>query len=131
MPIKLFRPVIEVIAISILVYLLNWIILLVFLPLQESQFNFPLWSVYAFFTICAILITLISIVVRQFNIHSVGQVFMLTTFCEMFSCFAVFYGKLNSKTGNSSIERANFIIVFLLFLTIETIITIRLLNKKQ
>jgi hypothetical protein len=37
---------------------------------------------------------------------------------------------LNSPLENT-IEKANFFFIFILFLTIETLITIRLLNKKQ
>jgi hypothetical protein len=37
---------------------------------------------------------------------------------------------LNSTTENT-IEKANFFFIFILFLAIETLITIRLLNKKQ
>ena len=130
MKLKNFRPIVEIIILCIIAFLVHWSVFYFFFPSEETKFQYSLLEVYSFFSICALLITAVSIVVRKFSIDNVGQAFLLTTFIEMLLCFAVFYQELNTHENTSS-EKANFIIVFLLFLAIETIVTIRILNKKQ
>lgn len=128
---KDFLPVIQAIAISGVAILVHCTIFYFLFPDAESAFHFPLWMVYVFFLSFSAAITLMSVIIRWINIDLVGHAFLLTTFLEMFVSFAVFYRKLHSENGNSGTERANFIILFLLFLAIQTFVTIRLLNKKQ
>ena len=131
MTIAQFRPVLEIMVLSVLAFLAHWMVFHFAMPAVENTFHYPLVTVYVFFTVCAVLITLTSIVIRQVNIDVVGQAFLLTTFIKMFICFGVFYPKLNAEDENDKTELTNFIIVFLLFLAIETFVTIRILNKKQ
>lgn len=131
MTIKSFRPILSIVFIVALAFLVHQLVFYFFLPSIEAGFYFRLWMLYLFFGSFAVLITTTSIMVKQLSIDNVGQAFLLTTFLEMLCCFAVFYPKMNAENHNPTIERANFIIVFLLFLAIETIVTIRLLNKKQ
>jgi hypothetical protein len=131
MNLKHFRPILEIVAFSVVAFLIHWSVFYFLLPFAEPRFQYPLELIYSFFTACAIVITAVSIVVKHFNIDSVGQTFMLTTGIEMLLCFVLFYPNLNGENVNAGFERGNFILVFLLFLAVETIVTIRLLNKKQ
>ncbi len=131
MTLKNFRPILEILALSAFAFIVHWLVFYFFMNSVGASFQFPLWMLYCFFGGCGTLITFTSIVVKYYSIDSVGQAFLLTTFIEMLLCFAVFYPKLNTGNHELGTERANFIIVFLLFLTIETVVTIRLLNKKQ
>lgn len=131
MTIAQFRPVIEMLVLSAVAFLIHWMIFMFLLPHAAAAFHFSLPEIYTFFTVCAILITVTSVLIRQVNIDVVGQAFLLTTFIKMFICFGVFYPKLNDGNAEYKFELTNFIIVFLLFLAMETFVTIRLLNKKQ
>lgn len=131
MKIKDFLPVLWGTIIPAMAFLLHKVIFYFFFNGFEKQFIFPLHVIYGFFTACCILITAVSVFIKKHSIHSVGQFFMLLTFIEIALCFGVFYSGLSSPGISISFEKSNFIIVFLLFLAIETILTIRLLNKNQ
>lgn len=97
----------------------------------ENSFSYSLIQLYTFFLICSIGIILILIKVKKKNIDSVGNTFLLLTFLKMGLAYIVLYPILNSTTQFVKIEKINFFIIFAIFLTIETIVTIRLLNNKQ
>ncbi len=124
-------PVAHSIIISLILLLIHKSIFYFFFPDTEANFHFSLLELYTFFATCSIIITAISIIVKNTSINSVGQVFLLTTFVQIMICFAVFYKPLNAEGTFIKMEKANFLIVFLLFLAIETILTVRLLNKNQ
>ena len=54
---------------------------------------------------------------------------LITTFKAALSYFI--FSNVISSDNENTIERINFFIVFSVFLTMETLITIQLLNKKQ
>lgn len=126
-----FRPILEIVSLAAIAFVIHWLLFHFVMVDVAIGFQYSLLTLYSFFTACAFLITLTSIVVKQVTIDMVGQAFLLTTFIKMFICFGVFYPKLNQETSNNGTELANFIVVFLLFLAMETYITIRILNNKQ
>lgn len=132
MNLKKLRPILETVTISFLVYLLHK----VFLWLNASNpkfqnFHFTLEMVYGFFFICSVLIVLILIKVKEKNIDSVGFAFIWATLIKMGFSYALLTAISQSGNPNVRVEKINFFIIFALFLTIETIITIRFLNNKQ
>jgi len=129
---KKYRPILEVVFISIVVYLIHK--LLFFLNDINPNFqgfHFPIEIIYGFFLICSILIILILIKVKSKNIDNVGYTFLLVTFIKMAISYTVLSPILHSENPNLETEKLNFFIIFALFLTIETIVTIRILNNKQ
>lgn len=132
MNLKKYQPLIEVTLLSILVYLVHK---LVFFLNQNNpnlqSFHFPIEVVYGFFFVCSLLIILILIKVNEKNIDNVGFTFLLVTFIKMALSYVVLSPILNSGNLNLRTEKIDFFIIFALFLTIETIITIRILNIKQ
>jgi hypothetical protein len=129
---KKYKPLIEVTLLSILVYLVHK---LVFFLNQNNPnlqgFHFPIEVVYGFFFICSLLIILILIQVNEKNIDNVGFTFLLVTFIKMALSYVVLSPILNSGNINVRTEKIDFFIIFALFLTIETIVTVRILNIKQ
>jgi hypothetical protein len=87
--------------------------------------------VYGFFFVCSVVILFILIKVKDKNIDNVGYTFLLVTFIKMGISYAVLSPILHSGNPNIQIEKLNFFVIFALFLTIETIVTARILNKKQ
>ena len=77
------------------------------------------------------MIILILIIIKKKSIDYVGYVFMLLTCIKMGITFYFAQPILALKEKNNSIEYKNFLILFLIFLAVETIISIRILNKKQ
>lgn len=132
MNIKKYQPLLEVLALSGLVYLLHK---LFFLWNENSpkyqNFHFPIEVVDGFFFVCALLLIAILIKVNSKNIDNVGYVFLLVTFIKMGVSYAILSPILSSGNWNLKVEKINFFIVFGLFLAIETFVTIRLLNPKK
>jgi hypothetical protein len=132
MNLKKHQPIIETILISVLVYLLHK----VFFGLNDNNpkfqnFHFSLETIYGFFLLCSVLIVFALIKVKEKNIDSVGFGFIWATLIKMGLSFVVLSSILQSGNLNMKIEKINFFIIFALFLTIETLITIRILNNKQ
>lgn len=132
MNLKKYRPILEVTLLSILVYLAHKLVFFLNKNNPNLQgFHFPIEVVYGFFFICSLLIILILIKVNQKNIDNVGFTFLLVTFIKMALSYVILSPILNSGNLNLKTEKIDFFIIFALFLTIETIITIRILNIKQ
>ncbi|MBX9807839.1 MAG: hypothetical protein K2X95_08575 [Flavobacteriaceae bacterium] len=132
MNLKKYEPILEVIILSILIYLVHKLVFF----LNENHpklhgFHFPIEVVYGFFSVCSLLIIFILIKVNQKNIDNVGFTFLLVTFLKIGLSYVILSPILNSGNPNVRTEKMNFFIIFALFLTIETIVTARFLNKKQ
>ena len=129
---KKYQPILEVLVISALVYLVHK---LVFFLNQNNpkfqNFHFPIETIYEFFFICSIIIVFILIKVKEKNIDNVGYTFLLVTCVKMALSYVVLSPILDSENSNVRIEKLNFFVVFAIFLTIETIVTIRILSNKQ
>lgn len=129
---KKYQPLIEVTLLSILVYVAHKLVFF----LNENNpniqgFHFPIEVIYGFFFICSQLIILLLIKVNEKNINNVGFSFLLVTFIKMALSYVVLSPILNSGNPNVRTEKIDFFIIFALFLTIETIVTVRILNNKQ
>lgn len=131
MKLQILKTVIFTLLIAVVLFFGNKLIL------QTESFsqNFKLFrhsleTIYI--TICsftvAILVTLL--IVNSRNKDIVGLTFLLITSTKAGVLLFVFSDIVASSNKNT-VERINFFTVFILFLAIETLITIRLLNKKQ
>ena len=129
---KKYRPILEVVSLSMLVYLVHKFVFFINENHPKLQgFHFPIEVVYGFFFICSLLIIIVLIKVKEKNIDNVGYTFLLVTCIKIAISYAILSPILNSNHSNVRIEKINFFIIFALFLTIETIVTIRILNNKQ
>ena len=132
MNIRKYQPILETLGISLLAFILHK----AFFYLNQNNpkytnFIYPIETLYGFFIICSILIILLLIIVKTKNIDSVGHTFLLVTSIKMVLSYALLYPILNSTRENIAIEKINFFIIFALFLAIETVVTIRILNNNQ
>lgn len=132
MNLKKFQPILEVLILSSVVYLIHKLVFFLNNDNPKLQgFNFSIETIYEFFFICSVIIVFILIIVKEKNIDNVGYTFLLVTCVKMAVSYAVLSPILDSGNPNLSIEKLNFFLVFALFLTIETIVTARILNNKQ
>lgn len=132
MNLKKYQPILEVLFLSVVVYLVHKLVFFVNDSNPKFQnFHFPIEVVYGFFSLCSVVILLVLINVKEKNIDNVGYTFLLVTFIKMAVSYAVLSPILNSGNPNIRIEKLNFFIIFAMFLTIETIVTARILNNKR
>ncbi len=132
MNIKQFQPILSLVVVSAITLLIHKIIFYLFLPIHlESVFVYTLPKLYGFFFLLSAIILLILIKVSQNSMTNVGLTFILLTTFKMGIGFVFLKPVLNTNAAHTGLEKINFLIVFLLFLTIETLINIRLINNKQ
>jgi hypothetical protein len=132
MNLKKYKPILEILVLSILVYLVHKLIFFLNENNPDLQgFHFHIEVVYGFFFFCSVIILLILIKVNEKNIDNVGYTFLLVTCIKMALSYAILSPILHSGNSNIRIEKLNFFLIFALFLTIETIVTVRILNNKQ
>jgi hypothetical protein len=131
MKLQILKTVILTLSIAVVLFFGNKLIL------QTESFsqNFELFShsletIYTVLCIFSVIILVILLIVNSRNKDVVGLTYLLITSIKAGIIFFIFSGIISSSNKNT-VERINFFIVFILFLAIETLITIRLLNKKQ
>lgn len=132
MNLKKHQPLLEVILFSIIIYAAHkFIFFYNYNNLKLQEFYFTMEVVYGFFFCCSIVLVYILIMVKEKNIDNVGYTFLLVTCVKMALSYVLLSPILNSGNSNIRYEKINFFFIFALFLTIETIVTIRMLNSKK
>ena len=130
--IKEYQPILEILLASFSTFLVHKLVFF-FLDYYtiESTFQYSLFQVYLFFLICSVCIVFILIQVKKRDIDNVGNGFLLLTLIKIGIAFLFANPIVSSTSKFKDIERMDFFIAFAVFLTIETIVTIRILNNKQ
>jgi hypothetical protein len=131
MALKQYRPQLIALLCGTLFYGANRLLFL--LPdysVEYTVYHHSLEVVYAFFTACALVILTVVAKVHKRSPDNTGYVFIGTTLVQMGLCYLMLKPIL--AVGKSAqFEKMNFFFIFILFLVIETVLTIRLLNNKQ
>ena len=129
---KNFKPLFYLSIIFVGLYFIHLSIFNIFeLNLKSDIFNYSLEQLYIGFSIASIVIIAILIIIKQKNIDLVGNVFLLLTCIKMVAVFLFIRTSLNNPVFNHSIEKWNYFTLFFIYLIIETITTIFILNKKK
>jgi hypothetical protein len=105
-----------------------------FLLVQKSftsayVYSIELLYLFFFFFSCSMILVLVRI--KQNNINNVGYTFLLLTSIKMALAYLFLRPILSSDLPKTPSEKINFFAVFIYFLIIETLVTIRILNNKQ
>lgn len=95
-----------------------------------TQFFYSIPFLYILYFVFSVIILIALFKVSENNFDNVGMTFLISTSIKMVICYFILRPILNSVNENT-IEKVNFFTIFILFLAIETVITIRLLNKNQ
>jgi predicted MFS family arabinose efflux permease len=129
---KEYQPIFEIFFTSLGAFLIHKLAfyLLDYIAIENS-FQYQIFHVYSFFLICSIFIVLILIQVKKRDLNNVGNSFLLLTLLKIGIAFIFANPILSSTSKYKEMERMDFFIVFAIFLTIETVVTIRILNNKQ
>ncbi len=130
--IKQYQPILEILIASLSAFLIHKLAFF-FLDYQtiESAFQYSLFQVYLFFLFCSVCIVFILIQVKKRDLDNVGNGFLLLTLIKIGIAFLFANPIVSSTSKFKEIERMDFFIVFAVFLTIETMATIGILNNKQ
>ena len=96
-----------------------------------TSFTYSLVSLYLLFGILSVGVVLTVFQVRKRNFDSVGMSFLIATSVKMMICSLFLRPILKSISATAAIEKTNFFVMFIVFLAIETGVTILILNEKQ
>lgn len=96
----------------------------------SQSFYYSIPFLYLLYIIFSKIILFVIIKVSEKNFDSTGMSFLVCTSIKLAVSYFILRPILNSSSENT-IEKVNFFVVFILFLAVETLITIRLLNKNQ
>jgi hypothetical protein len=129
---KIIKSISLLVFISIVLFGIHKIIF-TFLEFENIEINFkyPLVSLYSMFTTATLLIYIISILISKKNFDVVGMSFMLMTSVKTIVFYVLIRSVVKGISEINHIEKINFMITFFLFLAIETVFVIRLLNPKK
>ena len=130
MNLKKLLPFLILVIVSLALYLIHKIIFSVF-NINQDQFHYSLETLYLFFAVLSAIIFKILLVVRERSFDNVGMSFLLSTSVKMIFCYLILRPILQVPKTNNPTEKINFFILFIVFLIIETLFTIRLVNEKQ
>ena len=101
------------------------------MEISTEDFSYSLLSLYLFFGIFSSILLVALFQIRAQNFDLVGMSFLIVTTLKMLICFLLVRPILKSTAVSASIEKTNFFVMFIVFLAIETVVTIRILNEKQ
>ncbi len=121
--------VIQILLFSFAVYGIDYLVLKL-LNKSLDTFIYPLPLLISFFGFFSLSIVLFLNKISKTNLNNVGFTFLFLTCLKMVFAFVFLKPILNATSIYAASEKINFFIIFILFLAIETIITIRILNKK-
>lgn len=126
---KQLRPIFELLFFSALAFLGHMLLFQFYFSGRDANFLYTIPELYGFFLTCSVIIFLILIRIKRNNIDSVGNTFMLLTCIKMVLAYVLLHPILEATHSEVAAEKINFFVVFALFLTIETAVSIRLLQK--
>lgn len=101
-----------------------------FFKIDQQTFYYSLEQLYGIFFILSFVIVFILLMIKKRNFDQLGMSFLLLTSSKLVFYYLLLKPILNRTHYDIRIEKINFFVLFVLFLTIETVVTIRILSKK-
>jgi hypothetical protein len=130
MNLKNYKPILSVVLLSSIAYVIHKFIFH-FFEIKETAFLYSIETLYLLFLGMSIIVFIVVLKVKQRSFDNVGMSFLLATSVKLVFCYLVLNPILRLNADYNSVEEVNFFGIFVLFLTIETVLTIRILNKKE
>ncbi|EIA10009.1 hypothetical protein HJ01_00691 [Flavobacterium frigoris PS1] len=128
MNLKNYKPILNLVVLVGIVYLTHKLILFL-LKIEESTFVYSMETLYLLFLAMSTLVFIIVLKVKERSFDNVGMSFLLATSVKMIFCYLILKPILRINSHDNSLEKVNFFAIFVIFLTIETVLTIRILSK--
>lgn len=98
---------------------------------SQQALYYPIYILFVIFMIMSLCIVAVLNVIRSKNIDYVGYTYLMITFIKMIIAYVFLKPILNNSIENQSFDKSNFFLIFIYFLIIETLLTIRILNNKH
>ncbi|MFE3868353.1 hypothetical protein ACFX5E_09750 [Flavobacterium sp. LS2P90] len=130
MNLKNYKPLLSLALLIVVSYVLHKIIFYSF-NVDDTTFHYSIEALYLLFSILSVIVLVVLLKVKEQSFDNVGMSFLLSTSIKMVVCYLILRPVLQASGENSSVEKKNFFAMFILFLAMETILTIRILNKNQ
>lgn len=130
MKLEKYKPLLPLLALAGLAYVIHKTAFYL-LDINDATFNYSIETLYMVFLVLSLMVFAVLLNVKERSFDNVGMSFLLSTSIKMIVCYLILKPILQVTTQNNAIEKKNFFMMFILFLAIETILTIRILNEKQ
>jgi hypothetical protein len=130
MNLKNQKPLLSLALLAGVAYLLHKFIFYV-LKINVTSFQYSLEVLYLLFFGMSTLIFIVLLKVKEKSFDNVGMSFLLGTSIKMVFCYLILKPILHITIYDNKTEKINFFGMFILFLVIETVLTIRILKEKQ
>lgn len=100
------------------------------MSVDTQIFTYSLEELYLGFSAISLVVLLVLLLISKRDMHLVGMTFMLLTTFKMIGCYALANFVLY-KSKEITPEKWNFFALFMVFLVLETVFTIKILNPKK
>jgi len=97
----------------------------------EDNFIYSTLILYGIFGLLSLIIVFLLMKVKKTAVDYVGYSFLALTTLKMVIAYALLRPIIQTQLPKSPAEKISFFAIFIYFLAIETIVTIRILNNKQ
>lgn len=127
-----FKTFLHLFIISIIAFVINFFLVENVVPNHELvKWTYSIANLYSMFFVFSVVIMSLLLFVRTKNLDYVGYTYLIATSVKMGIAYFLLRPILVTTIDENSTEKINFFIVFICFLAIETLLTIRILNNKQ
>lgn len=116
---------------SICAFVMYGIHYFIFTITDSAKMQFNLAGTYVFFWICAAVVLFAVHIAHKKSPDNTGYAFIGATLLQMGLSYIMLRPILEMGGEKGEFGKMNFFAIFILFLAIETLLTIRLLNNKQ
>jgi hypothetical protein len=130
MNLKNYKPLLSLALLIVVAYILHKVIFYSF-KIDDVAFHYSIEELYLLFSVLSIIVLVVLLKVKEQSFDNIGMSFLLSTSIKMVVCYLFLRPVLQVSSQNNSIEKRNFFAMFILFLAMETILTIRILNKNH
>ena len=113
----------------LIVYVIHQLVFYIF-KIDQQLFYYSLEKLYAIFFLLSFIIISILLKIKERNFDQVGMSFLLLTTFKIGFYYLLLKPIMKIRHYDITIEKTNFFVMFIVFLTIETIVTIRILSEK-
>ena len=126
---KNYKTYLFLVVCVLIVYILHQLVFYLF-KINQDNFYYSLEKLYGIFLLLSTIIISVILKISERNFDQVGMSFLLLTTFKILFYYLLLKPILKIRHYDITIEKMNFFVMFILFLTIETIVTIRILSKK-
>lgn len=132
MNLKKYTSLFVIVIAAVIGLIIHKIVAHFIIPKQfEDSFVYATPLLYVFFAMLSIVIVFALIKVKEVAIDYIGYAFLAFTTVKMVIAYVLLRPIIHTHLPKTPTEKMNFFVVFIYFLAIETMLTIRILNNKQ